>query len=149
MYRKNAIQFCALQPADFLRECRVFQCFPKIQRFACGEKNWSLFVVCQYKKKFVVRQKASSEKGMREKERERERERGGGGGGGESVLVCSCCFFDIFTPAPRSEARSRRVGTGGEAGVPDELKSTRLALKLLLLLLLLLSTPPSSQGRLL
>ena len=30
-----------------------------------------------YKKKFVVRQKASSEKGMREKERERERERGG------------------------------------------------------------------------
>ena len=33
---------------------------------------WSLFVVCQYKNKFVVRQKASSEIGMRE--------RGGGGG---------------------------------------------------------------------
>ena len=32
--------------------------------------------------------------------------------------------------SPRSEACSRRVGTGGEAGVTDELKSTRLALKL-------------------
>ena len=31
---------------------------------------------------------------------------------------------------PRSEARSRRVGTGSEAGVTDELNSTRLALKL-------------------
>ena len=31
---------------------------------------------------------------------------------------------------PRSEAHSRRVGTGGEAGVTDELKSTQLALKL-------------------
>ena len=31
---------------------------------------------------------------------------------------------------PRSEARSRRVGTGGEAGVTDELKSTRLVLNL-------------------
>ena len=40
------------------------------------------FVVCQYKKKFVVRQKASSEKGMRERERERERERDREGGGG-------------------------------------------------------------------
>ena len=31
---------------------------------------------------------------------------------------------------PRSEVCSRRMGTGGEAGVADELKSTRLALKL-------------------
>ena len=31
---------------------------------------------------------------------------------------------------PRSEVCSQRVGTGGEAGVADELKSTRLALKL-------------------
>ena len=46
---------------------------------------------------------------------------------GRRVLVCSCCFFDTFTPA---EARIQRVGTGGEAGVTDELKSTRLALKL-------------------
>ena len=33
--------------------------------------NRSLFVVCQYKKKVVVRQKASSEIGMRERERKR------------------------------------------------------------------------------
>ena len=45
-----------------------------------GTKNMKISspsFVCQYKKKFVVRQKALSERGMRE------RERWGGGGGGE------------------------------------------------------------------
>ena len=34
-----------------------------------------------------------------------------------------------LTLSPRSEVGSRRMGTGGEAGVADKLKSTRLALK--------------------
>ena len=45
-----------------------------------------------------------------------------------------CWFVHVvsLTLSPRSEARCRRVGTGGEAlaGVTDELKSTRLVLKL-------------------
>ena len=43
-----------------------------------------------------------------------------------------CWFVHVvsLTLSPRSEAHGRRVGTGGEAGVTDELKSTRLALKL-------------------
>ena len=54
------------------------QCSPQFKHFRHIMINhpyvWSLFVVCQYKKKFVVRQKASSEMGMRE--------RGGGGRSG-------------------------------------------------------------------
>ena len=45
------------------------------RRSAQQRKSSHLFVVCQFKKKFVVRQKASSEMGMRERE-------GGGGGRG-------------------------------------------------------------------
>ena len=44
-----------------------------------------------------------------------------------------CWFAHVvsLTLEPRSEVCSRRVETGGEAGrVADELKSTRLALKL-------------------
>ena len=45
-----------------------------------------------------------------------------------------CWFVNVVSspppPPPPSKARSCRAGTGGEPGGTDELKSTRLALKL-------------------
>ena len=83
--------------------------------------------------------------GMRERERRGLRRKGGVGSRETSSKTnwlegphyphnretCAGLFMlFLWHFHPRSEARSRRVGTGGEAGVTDELKSTRLALKL-------------------